>query len=47
MQVTIELPEDIAEAIRETAGDVGRRVLEAFAAEGVSNESRSFSGIHA
>lgn len=31
MQVTIELPDDLADQIRMTSGDVARRVLEAFA----------------
>lgn len=33
MQVTIELPDDLAEQIRRTSGDIGRRMLEAFAVE--------------
>jgi Uncharacterised protein family (UPF0175) len=31
MQVTIELPDELADQIRKTSGDVSRRVLEAFA----------------
>ena len=31
MQVTIELPDELAEQIQKTSGDVARRVLEAFA----------------
>ena len=31
MQVAIELPDDLADEIRRTSGDVARRVLEAFA----------------
>ena len=31
MQVTIELPDELADQIRKTSGDVARRVLEAFA----------------
>jgi len=31
VQVTIELPDDLADQIRKTSGDVARRVLEAFA----------------
>ena len=31
MQVTIELPDNLAEQILKTSGDVSRRVLEAFA----------------
>jgi predicted HTH domain antitoxin len=31
MQVTIELPDDLADEIRRASGDVARRVLEAFA----------------
>jgi hypothetical protein len=31
MQITIELPDDVADQVRKTSGDVARRVLEAFA----------------
>ena len=31
MQVMIELPDELADQIRKTSGDVARRVLEAFA----------------
>ena len=31
MEVTIELPDEIADQIRNASGDVARRVLEAFA----------------
>ena len=31
MQVAIELPDDLADEIRKTSGDVARRVLEGFA----------------
>ena len=31
MQVIIELPDELADQIRKTSGDVARRVLEAFA----------------
>ena len=31
MQVTIELPDDLADQIQKASGDVARRVLEAFA----------------
>jgi hypothetical protein len=34
MQVTIELPDEIADEIRKSTPDVGRRVLEGFAVEG-------------
>ena len=33
MQVTIELPDQLAEQIRNSSGDVARRILEAFAVE--------------
>ncbi len=33
MQVTIELPDELAEQIRKSSGDIGRRMLEAFAVE--------------
>ena len=33
MQVTIELPDDLAEQIQKSSGDIGRRMLEPFAAE--------------
>ncbi len=33
LQVTIELPDDLAEQIRKSSGDIGRRMLEAFAVE--------------
>ena len=31
MQITIELPDELAEQIRKTSGDVARRVVEALA----------------
>jgi hypothetical protein len=34
MQVTIELPDELADQIRKTSGDVGRIILEAFAIDG-------------
>jgi hypothetical protein len=34
MQVTIELPDEIADEIRKSTRDVGRRMLEGFAIEG-------------
>lgn len=34
MQVTIDLPDEVADHIRRTSGDVARRVLEAFAVDG-------------
>jgi predicted HTH domain antitoxin len=33
LQVTIELPDDLAAQIQKTSGDIGRRMLEAFAVE--------------
>lgn len=33
LQVTIELPDELAEQIRKSSVDIGRRILEAFAAE--------------
>jgi hypothetical protein len=33
LQVTIELPDELAEQIRKNSGDIGRRMLEAFAVE--------------
>jgi hypothetical protein len=43
MQITVELPDEIAEQIRRNSGDIGRRMLEAFAAEGY--RSGAFSGL--
>jgi hypothetical protein len=34
MQITIELPDELAEQIQRNSGDIGRRMLEALAAEG-------------
>jgi hypothetical protein len=34
MQITVELPDEIAEQIQRNSGDIGRRMLEAFATEG-------------
>jgi hypothetical protein len=34
VQVTIELPDSVAEQLRATTPDIGRRVLEAFAIDG-------------
>jgi hypothetical protein len=34
MQVTVELPDELADQIRKNSGDIGRRMLEAFAVEG-------------
>jgi predicted HTH domain antitoxin len=42
MQVTIELPDDLADQIRRASGDVARRVLEAFAID--SYRSGKLSG---
>jgi hypothetical protein len=33
LQVTIELPDDLADQIRKSSGDIARRMLEAFAVE--------------
>jgi Uncharacterised protein family (UPF0175) len=42
MQVTIELPDDLADQVRKASGDVARRVLEAFAID--SYRSAKLSG---
>jgi hypothetical protein len=42
LQVTIELPDDLAEQIQKSSGDIGRRMLEAFAVE--SYRSSSITG---
>lgn len=42
MQITVELPDDLAEQIRRTSGDVVRRLLEAFAID--SYRSGSLTG---
>jgi len=42
LQVTIELPDDLAEQIQKSTGDIGRRMLEAFAVE--SYRSGSITG---
>jgi hypothetical protein len=42
VQVTIELPDELAEQIRKSSGDIGRRMLEAFALE--SYRSGSVTG---
>ena len=34
MQITVELPDEIAEQIHKSSGDIGPRMLEAFASEG-------------
>jgi hypothetical protein len=34
MQITVELPDEIAEQIQKSSGDIGPRMLEAFASEG-------------
>ena len=41
MQVTIELPDDLADQIRRASGDVARRVLEAFAIDSYGSEKLS------
>jgi len=45
MQVTIELPDEVADQIRSTSGDVARRVLEAFAID--SYRSGKLTGLQA
>jgi hypothetical protein len=41
--VTIELPDELAEEIRKSSGDIGRRMLEAFAVE--SYRSSALTGL--
>jgi hypothetical protein len=43
MQVTIELPDELADQIRKTSGDVARIILEAFAID--SYRSGKLSGV--
>jgi hypothetical protein len=34
MQITVDLPDEIAEQVQRNSGDIGRRMLEALATEG-------------
>src|SRR5260221_9736511 len=42
MQVTVEVPDQLAEQIRKSSGDIGRRLLEAYAVE--ASRSQSLTG---
>ena len=41
MQVTIEIPDDVAEQLKQNTGSISREMLEAFAVEGYRTEKLS------